>query len=286
MQRAGFWTLQNFLRPLRFSLALAMAPFFNSVITFLETQLQAAPAAGLWAVHLPARSDHHHSDLWCPVAGLWALCLCVQLTCASAVAGFLGCGAGADPSHTPKNAAQCSLQHSPAPHVLLKLCGKRCAVPLGCSRALWYLARAGVLHQHGPVVLWRPADVQQDAARLGATGKDQVALRLEQLPLGLPATGRRSCPHAASVPPVWTERRVLLHIRVLPWPACHSSWLVPCPDGALAVRLLAADEWPCRGALLHVCALQHLLGCPGAAGRCRPASCRESHCWLVARRSS
>lgn len=31
--------LQNFLRPLRFSLALTLAPFFNRFITFLEARL-------------------------------------------------------------------------------------------------------------------------------------------------------------------------------------------------------------------------------------------------------
>lgn len=33
---AGFWTLQHFLRPLRFTLAIAMAPAFDRVIVFLQ----------------------------------------------------------------------------------------------------------------------------------------------------------------------------------------------------------------------------------------------------------
>lgn len=33
---AGFWTLQHFLRPLRFTLSLAMAPFFDGIINFLQ----------------------------------------------------------------------------------------------------------------------------------------------------------------------------------------------------------------------------------------------------------
>ena len=35
----GFWTVQNFLRPLRFSLALAIAPAFNRLISSLEARL-------------------------------------------------------------------------------------------------------------------------------------------------------------------------------------------------------------------------------------------------------
>lgn len=36
---AGFWTLQNFVRPLRFSLALAMAPVFDKFINQLALRL-------------------------------------------------------------------------------------------------------------------------------------------------------------------------------------------------------------------------------------------------------
>jgi hypothetical protein len=32
----GFWTLQHFLRPLRFTLSLAMAPFFDGILNFLQ----------------------------------------------------------------------------------------------------------------------------------------------------------------------------------------------------------------------------------------------------------
>ena len=38
-RRAGFWVTQNFLRPLRFSLALTLAPLFNRFISFLEARL-------------------------------------------------------------------------------------------------------------------------------------------------------------------------------------------------------------------------------------------------------
>ena len=37
---AGFWAFQNFLRPLRFSLALTLAPAFNSIISYLEASFR------------------------------------------------------------------------------------------------------------------------------------------------------------------------------------------------------------------------------------------------------
>jgi hypothetical protein len=37
--RAGFWAVQNFVRPLRISLALALAPAFDKAITQLGEKL-------------------------------------------------------------------------------------------------------------------------------------------------------------------------------------------------------------------------------------------------------
>ena len=34
----GFWTLQHILRPLRLTLALAMAPAFDKILVFLQNQ--------------------------------------------------------------------------------------------------------------------------------------------------------------------------------------------------------------------------------------------------------
>jgi len=37
---AGLWTIQNFVRPLRFALAMAMAPAFDKVINWLSDKLR------------------------------------------------------------------------------------------------------------------------------------------------------------------------------------------------------------------------------------------------------
>ncbi len=37
---AGYWTLQNFVRPLRFSLALVMAPAFDNFMNMLSSRLR------------------------------------------------------------------------------------------------------------------------------------------------------------------------------------------------------------------------------------------------------
>ena len=37
---AGFWAAQHFIRPLRFSLALAMAPVFDKFINFVQHKTQ------------------------------------------------------------------------------------------------------------------------------------------------------------------------------------------------------------------------------------------------------
>jgi hypothetical protein len=49
---AGLWTMQNFVRPLRFSLALALAPFFDRAITWLaaKTKLDKKVAFGILLV--------------------------------------------------------------------------------------------------------------------------------------------------------------------------------------------------------------------------------------------
>ena len=43
----GFWTMQNFVRPLRFALALSMAPFFDRFITSLPMSRKKAFAVYL-----------------------------------------------------------------------------------------------------------------------------------------------------------------------------------------------------------------------------------------------
>jgi hypothetical protein len=35
---AGFWTIQNFVRPLRFALAVAMAPVFDGFMNFVQNR--------------------------------------------------------------------------------------------------------------------------------------------------------------------------------------------------------------------------------------------------------
>ncbi|KAG2435441.1 hypothetical protein HYH02_011941 [Chlamydomonas schloesseri] len=47
---AGLWTVQNFLRPLRFSLAIALAPFFERLILWIsgKTGLDKKLAFGLY----------------------------------------------------------------------------------------------------------------------------------------------------------------------------------------------------------------------------------------------
>lgn len=37
---AGFWTIQNFIRPLRFALAVAMAPAFDGFMNFVQRRFQ------------------------------------------------------------------------------------------------------------------------------------------------------------------------------------------------------------------------------------------------------
>lgn len=39
MMPAGFWTLQNFIRPLRFALAVSLAPVFDGIINFIQNAL-------------------------------------------------------------------------------------------------------------------------------------------------------------------------------------------------------------------------------------------------------
>jgi hypothetical protein len=37
---AGFWTIQNFVRPLRFAAAVAMAPAFDGFMNFVQSRFQ------------------------------------------------------------------------------------------------------------------------------------------------------------------------------------------------------------------------------------------------------
>jgi hypothetical protein len=37
---AGFWTIQNFVRPFRFAVAVAMAPAFDSFMSFVQDRFQ------------------------------------------------------------------------------------------------------------------------------------------------------------------------------------------------------------------------------------------------------
>ena len=46
---AGYWTLQNFVRPLRFSLALALAPAFDAFIGATQRRLGVSRGAAFGA---------------------------------------------------------------------------------------------------------------------------------------------------------------------------------------------------------------------------------------------